>query len=275
MSKEAEVAAHYGRGGLLETIEAALLKAGKDLEQLTVQDLAPLDHFHGGGQEASDAMAALLPVAPEHHLLDVGSGIGGPARYFAARFGCKVTGIDLTEEFCQIAGALTQRVGLSERVDFRHGSALELPFDDASFDGVYTQYVAMNIADRARFYGEIHRVLKPGGFLAAAELAQGPQAAPTYPLPWAATPETSFLLPPEETRRVLEAIGFAVTALHDRSAAMSDILRRQKERLEDEGPPILSTRILLGAQAQEKQRHVAQGVQGGCLIPIEFACRKA
>ena len=274
MVEEAQVAAHYGRGGLLEAIEAALRQAGKSRDRITIEDLAPLDHFHGGGREASESLAALMPAEPAHHLLDVGSGIGGPARFLASRFGCRVTGIDLTEEFCRIAETLTRWVGLSEQTAFRQASALELPFEAAAFDGAYTQYVAMNIADRARFYGEIHRTLKPGGFLAATELAQGPDGPPTYPLPWAEMPDTSFLMPPGDTRRLLGALGFEAITLHDRTAALIDILERQKARLEREGPPALSTRILLGPNAQEKQRHVAQGLRDGRLIPIELLAHK-
>jgi len=147
------VAQHYGSDGLLDRILDALRQAGKDPDHLTIDDLAPVDEFHSRRRKATEELARMLAPAATDHVLDIGSGIGGPSRYLAARFGCRVSGIDLTPEFVATAEALTGRVGLSERVDFRQGSALALPFPDASFDLAWSQNVAMNIADRPRWYG--------------------------------------------------------------------------------------------------------------------------
>lgn len=158
-----DISAHYGRGDLLGRLRAALLADGVDPDHPSVEALAPYDHFHGRGLEATEELADMLEVSASDHILDIGSGIGGPARYIARRFGARVTGIDLTAELCDVARHLTQVLGLEDRVDFKQGDALALPFADASFDGAYSMNVSMNIRDKAGFYAEIHRVLRPGG----------------------------------------------------------------------------------------------------------------
>ena len=160
---------------------------GCDPGRPTFEALAPYDHFHGRGLEATEDMANRLHVSGTDHVLDVGSGIGGPARYMARRFGCRVSGIDLTAEFCDVARHLTARLGLAERVSFEQGDALGMPFSDAAFDGAFSMNVSMNIADKRALYREIHRVLKPGARLGLLEVVQGRGGEPDYPTPWART----------------------------------------------------------------------------------------
>src|ERR1700757_3805081 len=178
---EQKVSEHYSRGVLRERLHSALVEDGVDPHRPGLAALAPYDQFHGRGLEATVEMANALAVRSGDHILDVGSGIGGPARYFAHRFGCRVTGIDLTAEFCEAARTLTRAVGLADRVDFQQGNALKMPFPEARFDGAYSLNVPMNIADKAGLYREIHRVLKGGAWFVLAEVAQGPAGPPTYP----------------------------------------------------------------------------------------------
>ena len=168
------VETHYTRHDLVETILAALKAAGKDIDHLTPDDLAAVDEFHGGQRAATIRLAELVGFTGTERVLDVGSGLGGPSRFLAWRYGCRVSGVDLTAEFVQVAELLTEKTGLVGRVDYRQGSALDLPFEDVTFDVVWSQNVAMNIADRDPLYGEMHRVLKPGGKLALQEVAAGP-----------------------------------------------------------------------------------------------------
>jgi ubiquinone/menaquinone biosynthesis C-methylase UbiE len=251
-----DVARHYGKDGLLDRILGALREAGKDLDRLTIDDLAPLDEFHSRRRKATEELARMLAPTASDHVLDIGSGIGGPSRYLATSYGCRVSGVDLTPEFVATAEALTDRLGLAERVDYRQGSALALPFPDASFDLAWSQNVAMNIEDRPRWYGEIHRVLKPGGRLAIQDVAQGPGGPIHFPVNWADRPEISFLRTPEETRAMLEAAGFQVLQWVDNTAAAIAEAEAERTRTAPApaGPPVLGIHLVVGESFREKMR---------------------
>lgn len=203
-----QVAAQYTSGTLEQTILTALERSGKNLDALTPQDLAPLDQLHSGGRPATLEMARLAGIGQGMRVLDIGGGIGGPARLLASEFGCQVTVLDLTPEFCKTGEALTRRVGLGDRVTFVQGSGLNVPFDDESFDVAWTQHSTMNIEDKARLFQEIHRVLRPGGKYVLHEIAQGPNQPIHFPAPWARDPSVSFLATPDEYQRLITSAGF-------------------------------------------------------------------
>jgi ubiquinone/menaquinone biosynthesis C-methylase UbiE len=276
MSTDPDVSAHYTSGTLLRRLRAQLAAEGVDPDRPTVASLAPFDHFHGRGLEATQELAGSVAVAPSDHILDVGSGIGGPARYFADRFGCRVTGIDLTAEFCEVARVLTRAVGLDQRVVFEQGTALRMPFADASFDGAYSMNVSMNIADKRGFCGEIARVLRSGAWLVLSEIAQGPGGEPAYPTPWAATAATSFLATPAQTRRALEEAGFTVVASRDTAKESAAFAARSRAMVErGEKPPFSAIRLMHGDLAAAMTANGARAVAEARIIPIEIACRKS
>ena len=275
MGTDSDISGYYTRGDLLERLHAALLGDGIDPDHPTIETLAPFDQFHGRGLEATEEVADVLAVAATDHLLDVGSGIGGPARYIADRFGCRVTGIDLTAEFCDVARHLTQMLGLEDRVAFEQGDALAMPFSDASFDGAYSMNVSMNIADKAGFYREIHRVLRPGAWLVLIEIAQGPNGSLDYPTPWAQTAESSFLVTPSETGEVLEASGF--TDLKSRDTAKESLAFGTRSRAmveRGEKPPYRAVQLIHGDLAAEVIANSSRGIVEARIIPIEVFCRK-
>ena len=208
---ESSIVGDYGDAGLGERILSKLQEFGVDTDHLTQEALAEIDHIHGGGYLNTIAHAELVKLRPGTAVLDIGCGIGGLARYFANAFGCRVTGIDLTEEYVDVATMLTARCGLDDRAEFKCANAIDMPFGDADFDVVWSLNVTMNIEDRAGFYAEVRRVLKPGGQLALSELGQGPGGDPYYPLTWARDPSYSFLVSPDELRAGLEAAGFRIT----------------------------------------------------------------
>ena len=209
---------HYRANGLVERLKAALAVFGPERQRLVPGQLAALDQFHTRGLAATAELAKLAGIGANSAVLDVGSGVGGPARFLAATYGCRVTGVDLSESFVDAARYLTERTGQSEQVKFEAASALELPFADGSFDVVLLQHVAMNISDRPRLYGEIRRVLKAGGKFATFDVVSN-KGEPHYPVPWARTPATSFLATAAATREAIEPAGFRTLTWQDDTAA--------------------------------------------------------
>ena len=196
------VKTHYCRPGLAEAILAALEESGADIQRLSLEELAPIDEFHIRGRAATLELAQAAGIRSTMRVLDIGSGIGGTARCLAKEFGCRVTGIDLTDEYCQVASMLTAKVGLDGLIDYHQGDATNLPFEDNEFDVVWTEHVAMNVPNKRRFYSEMYRVLRPGGALAIYDVLAGPSGPVLFPVPWARTPDTSFLVSPEELREL-------------------------------------------------------------------------
>jgi ubiquinone/menaquinone biosynthesis C-methylase UbiE len=198
---------HYGRPGLLARVDATLRSLGKDPLQLTPDELAPLDQFHIGGKMATLAIAKASGIEPGDKVLDVGGGLGGPARMLAQETGCRVTVLDLTQEFCEVGRELTARCGLHEKVDFVQGDALAMPFESSSFDVVWSQHSSMNIPGKPKLYSEIARVLKPGGKYVMHEVFAGSTQPVLYPAPWASREDYSFMIPSEEGRALLASAG--------------------------------------------------------------------
>jgi SAM-dependent methyltransferase len=265
---------HYASEGIAARILAALRAAQGQEAPVTPDALAPLDHFHGRGLKATREMAALLDPRPGERVLDIGSGIGGPARWLAARFGCHVTSLDLTPEFCRAAEALNAATGLSERVRVVEGGATDLPFGAGEFDRAYSENVAMNVADKLRFYSEALRVLRPGGVFYTSHYGAGPRGEPDYPLPWAAGPATSFLTAPEETREQILAAGFEVVVFRDKTEEVMPDLRENRQRLEAQGLPPLGLQTLMGERIRDFQINVARSAEDGRLTVIEALLRR-
>lgn len=274
MAEAGPVAQHYGSPAIAERVLAALRSVIGPEAPVTPDALAPMDHFHGRGVAATGDLIALLQPQPGEHILDIGCGVGGPARWIAARCDCHVTGVDLTSEFCEAARALTAACGMTDRVTIREGSALDLPLPDAAFDRAYSQNVVMNIADKPRFYREAQRVLKPGGLLALANVCAGPQGDPDYPQPWATTAATSFLAGVDETRRELADAGFEIVSFRDTTEATVAAQQREQERARSGERPQLGVHIIVGDRIGEMRRNGARNYREGRLATIEALVRK-
>ena len=273
MEAEQQVARHYGRSGIEQAFLDALRAVGKDIDHLQPGDLSGADEFHLGGPAATAELARDLGLGPELHLLDVGCGVGGPARHIAAAQGCRVTGIDLTAEFVEAADALTRRCGLADRVSFRQGSALAMPIPDGAFDAATLIHVGMNIADKATLFAEVRRVLKPDARFAVYDVMRTGEGDLPYPMPWAAEPGTSFVEPPETYRRLLREAGFTIEAEHDRSDLALRLGREMRERAAARGPSPLGPHLLMGPGAPQRVGNVMAAVERGLIAPVEMVAR--
>src|SRR5215208_4138886 len=219
------VDAHYGRQDLGPLILETLRSQGKDLDALTPDDIAPLTHLTGRFKVATVALGRLVGLQPGLHVLDLGSGLGGPARTLATEFGCRVTGLELPAELLRAAEMLTTRVGLSDQITFQQGYALEIPFPDTSFDVVWHEQFAMHIADKEKLYREVYRVLRPSGRLAMREYIAGPVEPIHYPVPWAPDAAINFLWPAEQVRQLLADTSFTELVWDDFTAAELQVRR--------------------------------------------------
>jgi ubiquinone/menaquinone biosynthesis C-methylase UbiE len=273
MDTEQQVATHYTHGSLLQAILDALKRMGKDPERLTAMDLSTGDEFHLGGLPVTAALAKDLRLASGMHVLDVGCGIGGPARYFAEAHKCRVTGIDLTQEFVQVAAELTRRCGLADLIAFRHGSAFDLPFDAGSFDAAMLIHVGMNISDKARLFENVRRVLKPGGLFCVYDVMRAGEGDLPYPMPWAQNTETSFVETPETYRRLLSAAGFKIEREENRRAFVLDLAREMRAKIEKDGLPALNQHVLIGPAARERLGNVMATLERGTIAPVEMTAR--
>jgi SAM-dependent methyltransferase len=272
-SGERAVSQHYTHGALERAVLDALRAAGKDPDRLEPADLAPVDEFHIGGREATVDLARELGVTAGMHLLDIGSGLGGASRYFAHALGCTVTGIDLTEEFVQVAQALSARTGLAGRISYRQGSALALPFPAGAFDGAYMLHVGMNIADKATLFAEVRRVLKPGGVFGVYDVMREAEGALNYPVPWATSADTSFVEPSATYARLLGAAGFEVGAQRSRRDFALAFFRDLRARVARTGAPPLGLHVVMGPTTPQKIANMVSALEAGLISPTEIVAR--
>lgn len=275
MTIEESVASHYARGSLEGDILDALAASGKDIDRLKASDLCGADELHLGWHAATVELAKDLEFTSGMHVLDVGSGIGGPARYLAEQCGCRVTGIDLTEDFVSVANALTRRCGLSDHVSFQQASALALPFAAASFDGAVMIHVGMNIEDKPRLFSEVRRVLRPGARFGVYDVMRVDDRELVYPLPWAMSTATSFVEPPQYYREILIDTGFRIEHTLDRSAMALSLSREMRENAARHGAPPLGPHILMGPGMRERVGNVIEAVRQGTIAPIEMITHAA
>ena len=272
MSIEAQVAGHYTRGDIERTILDGLAASGKNIERLTTTDLSAADELHLGWLPATMELAKSLGLSAGMHVLDIGSGLGGPGRYFAEACGCRVTGIDLTQEFVDVANNLTRRCGLADRALFKQASALALPFGDTTFDAATMIHVGMNIKDKPKLFSEARRVLKPGGRFGVYDIARITNAELPYPMPWAATPETSFVERPAFYRQALEAAGFSIETERNQREFVLSTARAMREKAAAEGAPPIGPNV---TATPERLANVMRTLELGTIAPVEIIARAA
>jgi ubiquinone/menaquinone biosynthesis C-methylase UbiE len=269
-----KIQAHYGSiEGLANVIAERLRAAGKELGQLTTADLSSLDEFHIRGRKATLELASRMEIGPGARVLDIGSGLGGPARTLAEVYGCSVTGIDLTPEFCAAAQEMSRWVGLADKVSFSQGDATALTCAPASFDAAMTIHVAMNIAAKDALYAGAHRALKPGRIFAVYDVLKGAGGEVLFPVPWARDPATSHLATPAEMRSLLQGSGFSILDEIDSSEESGAWFREAAARLSTAPAPPLSFRTFLGDDFAQMTRNQVRNLTEGRIKTVAYICR--
>lgn len=279
MEIEAAVSEHYSSGGLEEVILTALREAGFDPDQLEPGDLFPVDELHIGGAVTTRELAEAVEITERTRVLDLGCGIGGPARLFASQFGAEVVGVDVTDEFVRTATSLTRRCGLSSRASFVTASALALPFATESFDRCVLLHVGMNIDDKATLFAEAFRVLRPGGIFGVFDVMRTGDGELTYPLPWATDADISFLATPESYMDDALAAGFSMVGRRDRRELGIEFLTKMQraaaQGLDAPGQPRLGLPLIIGPTSGRRMGNLLSALTNNILAPTEMLFRKA
>lgn len=273
MTEVSEVAEHYSSRALLDRIETALTEAGAK-RPLDLDTLALFDEFHIGGRQATDHLLKRLDISAGNRVLDLGCGLGGPARYVSKVSSARVTGLDLTHDFVNAGNALTGQALMVDLVDLRQGSILDMPFDDEQFDVAYMIHVGMNIADKAALATEVARVLKPGGVFGIYDVMAADEPELTYPVPWASGPDHNALSVPQVYRDALSGAGFRIQSETDRTEFAKAFFARLADRQSKaDGPPVLGLHLVMGPDAPTKIRNMVAAIHGHQIAPIEMIAR--
>jgi ubiquinone/menaquinone biosynthesis C-methylase UbiE len=268
-----KISAHYSDGGdLANKIAEGMRSAGKRLEDLNPADLASIDEFHFRGRKATLELAGQMNLSEDAHVLDVGSGLGGPARTLAEEYGCRVTGIDLTAAFCEVAGIMSGWVKLDGLTGFRQGDATDLPFADDRFDAAITLHVSMNIASKDRMYAEVRRVLKPGGVFAVYDILQGEGGEAFYPAPWARDSSISHLATPDEMEKLLAGAGFGILDVYDSTDESLGWLESRTANMARSSLAPVTVQVLFGDDHSQMIANQVRGLRERRIRTVSFIC---
>ena len=269
-----KVVVHYsGRRDLADTIAERLQSAGKDLNALKTADLASFDEFHIRGRKATVELAEQMNLDSDSNILDIGSGLGGPARTLAEAYGCRVIGVDLTQAFCDAATILSDWVGLSNRVAFQQADATNLPFADNQFDAAMTIHVAMNIPAKDKMYAQARRVVRPGGIFTVYDVLQGEGGDVLFPVPWAREPSISHLATPDAMERLLVEAGFGILDTHDSTDESQNWFEEMTARMAKSGPPPVSFQVFLGNDFPEMARNQVRNLEERRIRTVSYICK--
>lgn len=275
MVDEKLVSNHYDNDSLLQLIEAGIHELGKSQENVSVEDLAPVDEFHIGGRVATEHLMNQLGFAQSDELLDIGCGLGGAGRFIAQTYGNKVTGIDLTGTYVSVGNKLTDWTNLKHLVALQQGSALSMPFRESSFDGAYMLHVGMNIQKKNILFSQTAKVLKSGSKLGVYDVMRTNEGELAYPVPWASNDSSSFLSTREEYTALLELAGFAVESCNDRRDFALSFFKELKKKSESgKGPAPLGLHLLMQSTTAEKIGNMIDNIVNGLVSPTEIIARK-
>jgi ubiquinone/menaquinone biosynthesis C-methylase UbiE len=276
VSNDKDVSEHYAHGKLLGAIQASVTKLGKTIDTITIQDLAAVDEFHIGGRLATDNLLDQLNFSEQDHILDVGCGLGGVSRFVANKCNNRVTGIDLTQEYIDVGKVLCAWVGLEKQVSLHQGSALSMPFENATFDGALMLHVGMNIEDKARLFSEVYRLLRPGSLFAVYDVMRVNDGELTYPVPWATENSTCWISTPGQYEQALTNAGFKVSSENNRRDFALDLFEKMRAKKETiKGPPPLGLHTLMQGNTAAMVKNMIKSIAVGLIAPFEFIAIKS
>lgn len=253
---------HYLKEQLYEDIVNRLIEQGIDIDETKRSDIAGVDEFHVRGAAVSKELAKSINLDGAT-VLDVGCGLGGPCRMLADEYNCQATGIDLSHEYIRTAKGLSKLVKLDSKTSFVQGDATSLPFGDNLFDVVWTQHVQMNIPDKEKFYSEISRVLKPGGYFLYYDILQKEDGEVNYPMPWASTSNMSFLFKESDMDVLLTQFGLTKVQSNNQTQAGIDFLNAVVAKLKESGPPKMGLNVLMGETTKPKLMNLLNHLKTG------------
>jgi SAM-dependent methyltransferase len=270
------VANHYTHGSLIDAIRDGIQKLGKTTDSVHIDDLGPVDEFHIGGRVATESFLDQLNINAAHHVLDVGCGLGGGSRLAAQKYGCRVTGVDLTREYVETGNMLCSWVGLGDNICLEVEDATILPHANETFDRAYMLHVGMNIADKEALAAELHRVMRPGGRVGIYDVMKIGDGDLAFPVPWATEPAGSSVAPPTAYKSALEGAGFNIIAERNRREfALEFFAQLQSKAASAGGPPPLGLHILMGSTAPVKVKNMIENVSRNLIAPVEIVAEKA
>ena len=264
----------WTRGNLKERVRIALEKSNLNKKSLNIEDLHPIDQYHARGVEATKELAEKLKVDKNHKIIDIGCGLGGPARYFAKHFQCKVTGVDITPAFIEIGNDFNKKTKMDDKVSLKVTNGKTLPFDIEEFDGAISQHVTMNVKNRDLFFSEIYRVLKKKSFFAFSEHGLGPKGNPIFPLPWADNEDMNFLKTPSSTVEILQKVGFKDISLVETGAKYMESYEKSLKRKKEFEIPTLGMHVIGGPTMFERQNNSLLSIKEQRTLPFEIICFK-
>lgn len=276
VANHSSVSDHYRNSGLLAAIRNGIAAMGKTTSTITIDDLAPVDEFHIGGRDATEELFRQLEPAADDHLLDIGCGLGGAARFAVDRYQCRVSGIDLTRDYVQTGNTLCQWLGLNDCVVLYHANALSMPFADRTFSGAYMLHAGMNIEDKVRLFSEVARVLQPHTRFAIYDVMRTGEGELRYPLPWATTPDLNAVATPEHYKDALLSAGFKLQSERNRKDFALAYFEVQKSKMmAADGPGPLGLHTLMGERRQRQVPNMIANISNGLIAPFEMIAQKA